>query len=274
MKRVFSATFFLVVFPFFYVSPSFAAIIGYTEVPLNGLTYDVRTVETNLGNLIADSFLWQAQESGQNPTIAVLNGAMIRGDAIHFPGATVATPAAIEDTDISGFLPFGDIIGTLQNVSVATFLSALENSVSQLPPPYEIPDGRFLQIAGFNYTWDPFAPAGSRIVDVYLNDGTTLVQNGVVVSSLGLNIAANHYIAQGGDFYSWGSATWLSTGVGDNVALSAFLQVQGPLEGLVRAADYPVGGEGRIQPVPEPATMLLLGSGLVGLWGLRRKLRK
>ena len=61
-------------------------------------------------------------------------------------------------------------------------------------------------------------------------------------------------------------------GVTDNAALSAFLQ--GPLGGSVRAADYPVGGEGRIQPVPEPGTILLLGSGIAGLIGVAKRSRK
>ena len=32
---------------------AFGAVIGVTEVPLNGSTVDVRRIETNLGNLVA-----------------------------------------------------------------------------------------------------------------------------------------------------------------------------------------------------------------------------
>jgi hypothetical protein len=39
-------------------------------------------------------------------------------------------------------------------------------------------------------------------------------------------------------------------------------------------AFFLLGGNGIDATVPEPSTMLLLGSGLVGLWGARRKLKK
>jgi hypothetical protein len=29
-----------------------------------------------------------------------------------------------------------------------------------------------------------------------------------------------------------------------------------------------------VDPVPEPSTMLLLGSGMLGLWGYRKKIKK
>ena len=40
---------------------------------------------------------------------------------------------------------------------------------------------------------------------------------------------------------------------------------------LVKMAEL---AKGESAPIPEPTTMLLLGSGLVGLWGVRRKLKK
>lgn len=59
-----------------------AVVIGTTEVELNGQRSDVRIAETNLGNLIADSFYWQTEQNGLSPTIAFLNSGSLRNDSI------------------------------------------------------------------------------------------------------------------------------------------------------------------------------------------------
>jgi hypothetical protein len=43
---------------------------------------------------------------------------------------------------------------------------------------------------------------------------------------------------------------------------------------LLVAAPAVAQSNGDLHVVPEPSTMLLLASGLVGLWGLRRKFKK
>jgi hypothetical protein len=70
----------------------------------------------------------------------------------------------------------------------------------------------------------------------------------------------------------WSSASYLSTGgqwggeIGDPVPIGNFAYVVAPLEA------FP-GGPNELTRVPEPFTLILLGAGLAGLIGLRKKFK-
>src|SRR3546814_18179509 len=64
-----------------------ATTIATSAVPLDGTRAAVRTRETNLGNLVADSLLWQGRQLAgsfglDQPVIALQNGGGIRNDAV------------------------------------------------------------------------------------------------------------------------------------------------------------------------------------------------
>jgi len=253
-----------------------AVVIGTTEVPLNGAIADVRSIETNWGNLLADSFYWQSAQNGLTPTIGFLNGGTIRTGNIAFPGATPALPANIDDTFVSNTFPFGNKVVIIEDVNVTTLLQALENSVSQVGVPVPGATGRFLQVSGLRFSWATGAGAGSRIIDVVLNDGTALVDDGAIVSNLLLDIATNDFVALNGDFYSMFPGTFTDSGSTDSQALTNFITTA--LGGTVRAGDYPANVNDRIfrdtqlvaVAVPEPATILLFALGMAGIgWRLR-----
>lgn len=245
-----------------------AAIIGTTEVQLNGQRSDLRIGETNLGNLVADSYYWQTQKNGLNPTIAFLNSGSLRNNSIIPIGD-------IDSTLPFSIVPFDNEILVIEDVTVSDLHLALENSVSEALEAF--PRGYMAQISGFLMSWDTSQSVGNRIIDVFLDDGTPLIDNGVVVSALLLDIATNSFLAGGGDGYSMfpGSYTTAGTGIVDNVALSNF--IQDGLSGVVSAADYQYGVESRIfrnqqiSAIPTPATLALFGMGLFILCWSRHK---
>jgi 5'-nucleotidase len=69
----------------------------------------------------------------------------------------------------------------------------LENGVSALPAAA----GKFLQIAGFKFTYDVGQPVGSRIVSVMFPDNTAIPEDGTVYT-----LATNDYMNSGGDGYT------------------------------------------------------------------------
>ena len=236
-------------------------VIASSEVALEGRRDPgVRTQETNLGSLMADALLWQAtQQAGQfgvePPTVALQNGGGIRNNNL-IPAGDI--------TELTTFdiAPFANFVSVVYGVSPTQFKDIMENAVSQV----EEAGGRFAQIAGFTLVYDPAATAmvldeegnmvtpGERVQSIMLDDGTAIVENGAVVEGApALNVATIDFLAQGGDQYPFGDASFTSMGVSYQQALANYITEA--LGGTISAEQYPEGGAGRITPVGGDETM-------------------
>jgi 2',3'-cyclic-nucleotide 2'-phosphodiesterase (5'-nucleotidase family) len=124
-------------------------VAGTTSVPLDTRNELVRVKEAPVGNLIADTMREAMQADA-----ALVNGGGIRGNAV--------TPAGtLTRGDVLKILPFANKIVKLE-VTGDVLRAALENGVSQ----HEKIAGRFPQVSGIRYVFDPKKPAGSRLVSV------------------------------------------------------------------------------------------------------------
>lgn len=228
-------------------------VIGTSEVDLNGLRSNVRTRETNEGNLIADALKWQAEQLAPafgvpTPDVALQNGGGIRNDSIIPAGP-------ITELDTFSMVPFPNFVAVVPDISATQFKEIMENAVSRV----ENVDGRFAQISGFTFVYDPNGTAqqldadgnvttpGTRVVEIRLDDGTYLVQNGQVVAGApSVDIATIDFLAKGGDQYPYRGASFTTLGVTYQQALANYIETG--LSGLISVTDYPLGGEGRITP--------------------------
>jgi 2',3'-cyclic-nucleotide 2'-phosphodiesterase (5'-nucleotidase family) len=152
--------------------------VGTTTVALDTRRSTVRTAESNFGNLIAD-----AMRATLGAEVALMNGGGIRGDRTYDPG-TVLTRK-----DVLTELPFGNV-AVLIELAGADLLAALENGVSQV----EDGAGRFPQVSGMSFAFDPSEPPGSRIIEAEIGGQP-------VEASRVYQVATNDYVYGGGDGY-------------------------------------------------------------------------
>jgi len=267
-------------------------IIARTEVPLIARTSQVRTRETNAGNLVADALLDRARELAPGfgvdlPQIAIQNGGGIRNDLLLGPTAQPGSPADVSELDTDTLLPFSNLLAVIEDVPVSTIRAALEAGVGSVPGS----QGRFAQIAGLRFTYDPQRPGsrftnagepisvGNRILDLFLTDGTQLIDDGMILDpALTLDVATIDFLARGGDSLFPSGLSFEVLGTTYQQALFDYLTTD--LRGIVQASQYTdVGLDDfrtfepgrRIDAVPEPAALATVAG--VGLLALRRRRR-
>ena len=136
-----------------------------------------------MGNLVADAMLDRVKSQGV--TIAIQNGGGLRA-SIDAGEVTMG--------EVLTVLPFQNTLSTFE-VTGAQLLEALENGVSQV----EEVAGRFPQVSGMKFTWDPNAEPGSRIVEALVE-----VDGGFepVDPEATYGMVSNNFIRGGGDGYA------------------------------------------------------------------------
>lgn len=153
-----------------------SVVIGSSDVHLDGERANVRTGETNLGNLITDAI-----RDYTNADVAFMNGGGIRA-SIESGDITVG--------DVMTVLPFINLVETV-NIPGSVLLEALEHGASLYPEQ----NGALLHVSGMKYIVDATKESGSRVV--YAEVGGEVLDPEKVY-----NVATNDFLIAGGDGYS------------------------------------------------------------------------
>jgi 5'-nucleotidase len=226
-----------------YVAGLAGQVVATSEVGLNGLRADVRTRETNVGNLMTDGMLAAGQalaaEFGvPEPQVALQNGGGIRNDSVIGPGDITA----LDTFDIA---PFANFVAIVPDVSREDLHAAAEHGLSGLPGAA----GSFGQWGGLRVEYDPSAAPGSRVVNLTLADGTPIVTNGTLVAGDSVTLVTIDFLASGQDGYDMLEPyDFTGIGVSYQQSLANYLQDLG----TVTAADYadPVDPAARTRIIP------------------------
>jgi 2',3'-cyclic-nucleotide 2'-phosphodiesterase (5'-nucleotidase family) len=205
-------------------------VFGSSKVYLEGRRAEVRTEQTNLGQLSSDANLYVAKQFDSEVMVSIKNGGGIRGEIgsiagqpIAVEGPTVANPAAgkpeggISQLDIENSLRFNNALSVV-TVSAEGLAVILEHAVAGIAPGTT--PGSFGQVGGIAFTYDADATAqvvnatgdvltaGARIRSAAIlnEDGSVadeLIRDGALVgdATRGIKVVTLSFMVDGGDSY-------------------------------------------------------------------------
>ena len=210
------------------VNAEYGQVFAKSEVELNGdKAPGNRNMETNLGDLITDSMVWQVMQNKEgiavdaDNVVAITNGGGIRA-WIH--------QGDITKKDVNTVLPFGNTIAVVY-VTGAELLEALEASTYCTPGAV----GGFPQVAGIDFTIAAYkdydANAETYPASTYYGPASI---NRVTINSINgkdfdpeatYAVITNNFCAAGGDtYYAFAAASaQFDTGVPLDEALMAYI---------------------------------------------------
>jgi 5'-nucleotidase len=147
---------------------------------------DDRGVESTLGNLVADMYLWATSNddyAGEPAAIGIMNPGGLRADLLHGEDGTMTY------RDVADVQPFANTLVTV-TLSGAQLKQVLEEQWQ--PAGSSRPKLHLGVSEGFTYEYDEAAASGSRILSMSL-DGTPIAAGDEVT------VVTNSFLAAGGD---------------------------------------------------------------------------
>lgn len=150
--------------------------IGTSTVMLDGARENVRTKETNFGQLVADAML-----DATGAEVALTNGGGIR--------ASIEAGDITKNHIVTSF-PFGNYLVT-KEVKGKDIKAALEHGLSKYPEQ----NGGFPHVAGITFTFNTANPAGSRVSDLMVGGSPVDMEKAYL-------FVTNDFMAAGGDGYT------------------------------------------------------------------------
>lgn len=140
------------------------------------MTGNVRTSQCEFGNFVTD-----IMKTTTGADCAFVNSGVLRADRVYDANLIFTVK------DLLDILPMEDVCCMVQ-LKGRDLKKCLEHSVS-LYPAHE---GRFLQVSGLKFTFDPLQPSGSRVKSV-------IVHNHRLKDDEVYKVATTYYLTRGGD---------------------------------------------------------------------------